>query len=326
MKNESKQSKGGIARANALTPERRTEIARHAAIMKNGGYKALYKGTFQEVLGLDIPCYVLNDDKHTAVISQRGMAEALGFNNPSGAKFRNFSNSQTIGSYIGAELANKINQPIVFKVDNTGVGRKAYGYDVTILIDVCQAIIKAKNDNKLKTNQEFLVKNASIILNASAKLGIRELVYKLAGYNSTKEEVIAAFRQYILQEARKWSKEFPDDLYGEWQRLYDIPVPVRGRNWEHYHLTLKFIYIPLARSNGRLLKLLKEAKRDSVESKKYDKLHQFLNEIGLTALRSHIWQVVGIAKTSTTKEDYEKRFALAFGGQIPLDFDQIIEE
>ena len=48
---------------------------------------------------------------------------------------------------------------------------------MTILIDICQAIIRANDNNQLKSNQAFLVKNASIILQASAKLGIRELVY-----------------------------------------------------------------------------------------------------------------------------------------------------
>ena len=113
----------------------------------------------------------------------------------------------------------------------------------------------------------------------------------------------------------------PGRLIRRMQRLYDIPVPVRGRNWEHYHLTLKFIYLPLAKSNGKLLALLKEAKKES-KGKKYDKLHQFLNEIGLTALRAHIWQVVGIAKTSQSVEEYERRFSLAFGGQLPFEFDE----
>lgn len=321
MDDKTKQSKGGVERAKKLSPERRSEIARNAALVKSGGFKALHKGNFKEVIGVDIPCYVLNDSNHTAVMSQRGIAEALGFATGGGTAIKKFLSSQSMLPYIGSELSKKTDQPIVFKLDQTGSGRKAYGYDVTILIDICQAIIRANDDNQLKSNQAFLVKNASIILQASAKLGIRELVYKLAGYNSTKEAVIAAFRQYILEEARKWSKEFPDDLYAEWQRLYDIPVPVRGRNWEHYHLTLKFIYLPLAKSNGKLLALLKEAKKES-KGKKYDKLHQFLNEIGLTALRAHIWQVVGIAKTSQSVEEYERRFSLAFGGQLPFEFDE----
>ena len=321
MNNKTKQSKGGIERAKKLSPERRSEIARNAALVKSGGFKAIHKGSFKEVLGLDIPCYVLNDSAHTAVISQRGMAQALGFTSIRGDTLPSFLTTQFISDYAGSELLKNSSHPIVFKTNIDGGEVKAHGYDVTILIDICQAIVKANDDNRLKSNQTFLVKNASIILQASAKLGIRELVYKLAGYNSTKAAVIAAFREYILEEARKWSKEFPDDLYAEWQRLYDIPVPVRGRNWEHYHLTLKFIYLPLAKSNGKLLALLKEAKKES-KGKKYDKLHQHLNEIGLTALRAHIWQVVGIAKTSQSVEEYERRFSLAFGGQLPFEFDE----
>lgn len=320
MKKDSKQSKGGKARAEKLTPERRKEIARNAAIVKNGGYKALYKGNFKEVFGFDIECYVLNDTNHTAVISQRGMAQALSLKGGGGTAFQRLLSGKILNTYIGPDIIEKATHPIVFKSNSDGPGVTVHGFDVTLLIDVCKAIETAASEDKLTANQANTIKASRLILAASAKLGIKELVYKLAGYNSTKEEVIAAFRQYILEEARKWSKEFPDDLYGEWQRLYKIPVPERGRNWEHYHLTLKHIYIPLAKSNGRLLTLLKEAKKES-QGKKYDKLHQFLNEVGLTALRAHIWQVVGIAKTSQSKEEYEKRFSLAFGGQLPLDFE-----
>lgn len=321
MSNKTKQSKGGVERAKKLSPERRSEIARDAAIVKNGGYRAIHKGNFAEVLGIDIPCYVLNDSRHTPVISQRGMGQALTLKGGGGSAFQRFLSGKTIAEYAGPDITKKALQPIVFKSNLDGPEVAVFGFDVSLLIDVCNAIDRADRDNKLSPQQGNIVQAARVILSASAKLGIRELVYKLAGYDSTKEEVIAAFRQYILEEARKWSKEFPDDLYGEWQRLYKIPAPVRGRNWEHYHLTLKFIYFPLAKSNGRLLTLLKEAKKES-RGKKYDKLHQFLNEIGLTALRAHIWQVVGIAKTSQTREEYEQRFSLAFGGQLPFEFNE----
>ena len=42
-----------------------------------------------------------------------------------------------------------------------------------------------------------LTKQAHIIVGASAKSGIQGLVYRLAGYNPTAEEVIAAFKLYV---------------------------------------------------------------------------------------------------------------------------------
>ena len=55
MDSKTKQSKGGLERAKKLSPERRSEIARDAALVKSGGFKALHKGNFKEVIGVDIP-------------------------------------------------------------------------------------------------------------------------------------------------------------------------------------------------------------------------------------------------------------------------------
>ena len=41
-------------------------------------------------------------------------------------------------------------------------------------------------------------------------------------YNPTTEEIIAAFRLYVLEEAKKYEPEFPNELYIEWHRLYDL--------------------------------------------------------------------------------------------------------
>ena len=54
---------------------------------------------------------------------------------------------------------------------------------------------------------------ARIILNASAKAGIKGLVYALAGYDATREEIITAFKLFVREEAREYEKEFPDQLY-----------------------------------------------------------------------------------------------------------------
>ena len=46
--------------------------------------------------------------------------------------------------------------------------------------------------------------------------------------------------------------------------------------------------------------------------------------MGLPALRAHIWQVVGIGKTVTDRDVFDKRFKRAFpdvGDQFDLDLD-----
>ena len=99
------------------------------------------------------------------------------------------------------------------------------------MIDLCKAIIAAESDGKLQARHNKIAKQAHIIVGASAKAGIKGLVYALAGYDPTTEEVIAAFKLYILEEAKKYEPEFPSELYLQWHRIYDIPVRERGRPW-----------------------------------------------------------------------------------------------
>lgn len=61
-----------------------------------------------------------------------------------------------------------------------------YGFDVTLLIDICKAITAAEADGKLTIHQKKTAKQAHVIINASAKAGIQGLVYALAGYNATR--------------------------------------------------------------------------------------------------------------------------------------------
>lgn len=317
MKEEkSGKAKGGIARAKSLSEEQRSAIAKKGATAR-WGLVATHKGSFSEEFGIDVECYVLNDDAKTAVISQRGMGTALGYAE-GGSKFTRFAKSKMMAEYAGPELANKLENPITFQMNrpgqNQGKAQKIYGYDVTILIDVCRAIIRAESDGRLQSNQAKIAQQAHIILSASAKSGIKGLVYALAGYSPEVEEVIAAFKHYILEEAKKYEKEFPTELYAEWQRLYSITPPERGKNWKEMHLTVDHIYTPLAKSNGKLLDLLRSAK--SSKGDRNTKLFQFLSEIGARALRIQIGRVLEMAESSKDKGAYEDKINERFGGQI----------
>src|SRR6266540_4311776 len=316
-------AKGGEARAQKLSPERRREIAQAAiqARWEKAGKepvpKATHKGNFKEDFGFDVDCYVLNDEAHTAVISQRGMGRALGYSTQSAGRFPRLVASKNLALYIGPELRQKLENPLIFQGPSAVPGaasgglEKIHGFDVTLLIDVCKAIIAADTDGKLLPNQKRVVKQANVIQSASAKAGIKGLVYALSGYDATREEVIKSFKFYVQEEAREYEKEFPDQLYEEWYRLYQLPKPERNKPWKFMHLTVNQVYRPLAKSNGTILELTKTQRE--ISTARWKKLHQFLSLIGVKALRTHLGQLLGIAKISNTKEEYEKFFRKLFG-------------
>lgn len=312
------RAKGGKARAEVLSMEKRREIAKSGAVAR-WGIKATHRGSFREDFGIDVDCYVLNDEQRTAVISQRGMGEALGLGRY-GSRLPKFVKGAVIAAYVGRELEEKLEKPLIFQGPATGANIPTtpviHGYDVTILIDVCKAIIKAQDDGKLLARQAHIAKQAHIILNASAKAGIKGLVYALAGYDATREEIVAAFKFFVREEAREYEKEFPNQLYDEWYRLYELPRPDRNKPWKFKHLTVDQVYWPLAKSNGKILELTQAQRSRSNE--RYKKLHQFLSEIGVKALRQHLGQLLGLARISKDKDEYEGFFRRLFGDQLEL--------
>lgn len=317
------RAKGGVARAEKLSPERRSEIARKAALARHGNNPpvAIHKGNFKDDFGFDIDCYVLDNKTKTAVITQGGFALTLGLSDSWGSRLPRFVNNKYMQKYITPELRLSLESPIVFQTNTKGnIGRVSFakGYDVTILIDLCNAILSAKSSGEKVP--EHIVSQAQMIVSASAKSGIQELVYKLSGFDSTKEQFISAFKQFVAEEARKYEKEFPNELYQEWARLYSLTIPKRGRPWQFKGLTNQHIYYPLAKSDGKLLTLLRESKDKDGDRRK--KLFQFLNEIGARALRMHLGRVLEMAESSKNSHEYEQKISERFGGQFKLELDE----
>jgi P63C domain len=313
----SARSKGGIARRESLSQEARTAIAKRAASAR-WGVKATHRGNFQDHFGVDVDCYVLDDEQKTAVISQTGMARALGLNN-SGSAFPRFLATKAMTDTVGADLREKLENPLKFHWGTGGAESPPpsviYGFDATLLIDVCKAIIAAEAAGMLRRQKAAM--QAHIILGPSAKNGIKGLVYALAGYSPTIEEVIAAFKLYVLEEAKKYEPEFPNELYMQWHRLYDLAVPDRGKPWQFKYLTVNHVYYPLAKSNGKLLALLRAVKSRGGDRQK--KLFQFLNDIGARALRIQLGRILEMAESSLDRFTYEQKVRARFGEQLELE-------
>jgi len=315
-KKASGRSKGGIAAASKLSPEARKARAAKGGVAR-WGLRATHKGNFKEEFGIEAECYVLNDPEKTAVITQFGMGDILGLGQ-GGSRLPRFVFNKTMSEYLGPELTEKLKNPVIFQIVSAGQNgiqtTKAHGYDAAILIDICRAILRASADKK-RINSA-VVAQAGVIVGASAKAGIQGLVYALAGYDRTKEEIIEAYKMYVREEAREYEKEFSPELYEQWYRLYGLAKPERGRPWEFRYLTIDHIYKPLANSRGKVFDLARNSK--AAHGEKTDKIHQFLSEVGVKALRTQVGKITGIAIVSENRAQYEKHIAEKVFGQKPL--------
>jgi hypothetical protein len=281
--------------------------------------KATHKGNFRKDFGIDVDCYVLDDEKKTAVVSLSGLNRALGLSTGGGTLQRLLS-GRAFANTGAPELLVELGKPIKFQWGSGGAEQPPstiHGFDVTLLIDICKEIAKAEANGTLTDRQQNIARQAHVITNACAKYGIQDLVYKLAGYNSTREEAVAAFKFYVQSEARDYEREFPNQLYKEWYRLYGLQEPERGKAWKFKHLTVNHVWFPLARSHGRILELTRAQKAASKE--RHKKLHQFLSIIGVKALRTHLGRLLGIAEVSETQAHYERHVNRIFGDQIEMD-------
>jgi hypothetical protein len=346
MNDESQQSKGGIARAQSLSKEERREIAQRAALARwskitdpQGLPRASHKGKLP-IGDVEIEVYRLQDGRR--MIAKGAMARALNLKSEGGNAFLRTVTRKGVRSAIGGELWEKIDNPIFFRhieSDSDDPAGTADGYEATTLIEVCDALIQARNDGLLSPSQAFLAVQAEIIIRSTAKMGIIYLVDTATGYieDAKKEEYLKLWKDFVSAEFRQWEKEFPDQFGDMIYKLYNIKRK-NPKSFKHPQFfgwfTRKYIYHPLANSNGAVLDLLDEANPVVYASGgRRFKLHQFLTEqVGVPALRQHLWQVIGIGNGSRDKSEFDRVFYRAFPEAIPkgqglqLDFFDTMNE
>jgi hypothetical protein len=84
--------------------------------------------------------------RHQQYSSRRGLGESLGLSSRGNA-FPRFLGQQSIADVAGAELREKLENPLKFHWGTGGAEvppTTVHGFDVTLLIDLCNAIIAAE--------------------------------------------------------------------------------------------------------------------------------------------------------------------------------------
>src|SRR6267143_2485283 len=143
------RAKGGLKRAEALSPERRREIALLGVAAKRERaadreeLSKLPKATHGDpahpltIGNWEVPCYVLADKRR--VLVQRGVMDALDMSQGTagrggGDRIAKFVATKALKSFVSEQLAEVIKNPIIFQTTH---GSRAYGYEATVLADIC---------------------------------------------------------------------------------------------------------------------------------------------------------------------------------------------
>lgn len=277
---------------------------------------------------IKIPCYVLSDG--TRVFSGRGIQRALGATATSGTWLTKFVNESPITKHFKTGVLDQLNTPIKFQRPQAGGSQSGtYGYEVTILIDICDSILEANKTGE-KVDRD-IVNNAQSIIRSVAKVGIIALVDEVTGYQYAREknELQKILSAYIAEEILKWQLTFTSEFYKQIFRLWDIPFTpqyIKRKPSFIGKLTTKYIYDELPK--GVIEKIKEKTPKTTGGNYKY-RFHQSLTpEIGREHLKKQIIEVTTLMSIAQSKEVFQDLFKQKYNKTIQLDleFEEEIEE
>jgi P63C domain len=288
-------AKGGKARAEKLSPKRRREIGKAAAVARwakekgseaGGSIPRATHGGVMQVGDIAIPCYVL--ETGIRVISHRGLQKSLGLAvKGSATKTAHFMGQFELKVPDGKDLTARLSNPIRF---TPPFGRSGFGYEATVLADICEVVLAARQAGvTVGRNADRLAVQCEILLRGFARVGIIALVDEATGYqyDRARDELHRILEQYVSKELARWEKTFDADFYKHMHRLKGWTFDPSGkRSHAVARLTVDLTY---DRIHPDLLAELKQV-RDEKE-RRGQKLHQWLttgDQGGHPRLKQHL--------------------------------------
>ncbi|EPN9889444.1 P63C domain-containing protein [Klebsiella michiganensis] len=278
-----------------------------------------------------LECYVLEDGSR--VFSGNGLQKALNFpGSAGGSALVKMLNAGKLGEKLTFDIIDKIENRKEFVRPGSG-GRlsKTYGYDATLLIDICNLLIECREKGILTPKQEEYARTAQVIISSVAKVGIIGLIDEVTGYQHQREkdELQKILRAYISEDLLPWQKRFPDIFYKELFRLngWDYTLgSIKKRPGVIGTWTNKLIYEQLPPG---VLKELKEKTPKSSAGNTTARYHQLLTEdIGEPNLSAQINKTITLFQLSDNMAHMWKQFTKLQERQagqeqldMPFDFD-----
>jgi len=330
------QSKGGFARADALTSQQRTEIARTAAQARWDADipRATHEGHFH-IGSTSLQAAVLANGKR--LLTQGTFLKALGrartpkagtgvMTTVDGTPF--FLQAEVLKPFISEDLMLSTT-PIFFKDKK---GRKGVGYDAQLLPMVAEVYLRLRDHwlatkgeipKQYKQNYGHIIRACDALVRGLAAVGIVALVDEATGYQEVRDRqaLQAILDRFLRKEFAAWAKTFPDDFYKEIFRL-------RGWTWQGMKInrpqcvanyTKDLVYSRLAPG---ILKEL-ENRNPLLDGHRKAKHHQWLTEdIGHPALAQHLYAVIGLMRIAEGWDQLKRLVDKAYpkrGDTLQLD-------
>jgi hypothetical protein len=325
MSDQTPQSKGGIVRAERLSPDERSRIAKEAAAKRwsEPAVRATFGAADKpiRIADIEVPCYVLEDGRR--VITTNGMLDTLAMAR-GGAMVKGmnrlelFVSRDRLSPYVSNELLERIRNPIRFRI---GLN-VAYGFDSDTLIDIAEAVIKADNAGVLQKQQAGIAHQCRVITSSLTRVGLIALIDEATGYQLRRDsdELQQILTAYLLPEHRPWMQTIPNEFTSEIYRVYGWKRQSNNRGPRYAgKLIRQLIY---ERMPNPVLPKLDEINPTNGKYQRKHRHHQFLTEKqGLDHFRSQVITVMTLLRISKNKADFKRHLEAYFGSQMSFDFD-----
>lgn len=294
--------KGGKARAKKLSKDERTAIAKKAAESRWGAV-ATHMGEL-EIGESTLDCAVLEDGRR--VLSLRGVGRAL--QRTSGGRDYRLRNEAEhplpvwvsqprVAPFVSPELAEKLTKPIAYRMPQGGL---AYGVEASLLTDICDVWLKARQAGVLHPTQLATAQRAEILVRGLAQTGIIALVDEATGYQFQRArnalaEILEAF---CTRELAQWAKTFPDEYYVQLFRLKGKNVRLLSTKKPQWmgSVTNNLVYQRLAPG---VLEELRRLNPKNEKGRRRARHHQYLTrDVGHPKLKEHIAQLIVLMRAS----------------------------
>ncbi len=314
MTEKNPNSAGGLARAEKLSQEERTTIAKQAAQARWDKNKEIPKATHRGEITIGdvhIPCAVLNDGRRVltetgvtyAILGQRsGAAKRKKAQMDGGALLPLFVGYDRLKPFFTEEIMAGPLAPIHYRDGTRLVG----GYEATILPAACEIWLKARDANALHPLQAEKAQRADLLMRGLAQVGIVALVDEATGYQEVRDKraLQAILDTYLRQEFAAWAKRFPDEFYKQMFRLkgwgYN-PLSV-ARPGVVGTYTKDLVYERLAPGIVAELSTLNPKNDKGHRTRRH---HQWLtDDIGHPALSQHLHAVMGLMRASPSWDEF----------------------
>lgn len=219
----SPQSRGGHSRADNLSAETRSEIARRAAATRWAAADTLPDGTpLRSICGsidhplrlgtVPVECYVLNSEQRVLVVD--ALARVLGLGKAAKGKraadrLLEIAESNALRPHVSIELHEQIRKPIRFEVYEPS--RIALGYEAGVLLGLARAVMAASNAGALHHAQGKMTHMTAWLIQKMNEEELRDMIDEQTRFPAFEDKHVLAkrLRNKVPRPLRPWLETFP---------------------------------------------------------------------------------------------------------------------